>query len=84
MCCDHRDQSKPETFKVAGETHGLVLVGRHKPDLFDLPPIANTAHPAARSRGKLEVARDQLNKTYGKSTLYFAASHTAKDTEMEV
>ena len=60
--------------------HGLVLAGQHTPDLFDLPPIADTTHPAARSRGKLDAAMDQLNKTYGKNTLYFAASHEARDT----
>ena len=60
--------------------HGLVLAGQHTPDLFDLPPIADTTHPATRSRGKLDAAMDQLNKTYGKNTLYFAASHEARDT----
>jgi DNA polymerase IV len=60
--------------------HGLVLAGQHTPDLFDLPPIADDIHPAARGRSKLDMAMDKLNKTYGKNTLYFAASHTAKDT----
>ena len=59
--------------------HGLVLVGQHTPDLFDFPP-AVVDGPAARDRTKLDAAMDKLNKTYGKNTLYFAASHTARDT----
>ena len=59
--------------------HGLVLVGQHTPDLFDFAqPAVDT--PAARDRTKLDAAMDKLNKTYGKNTLYFAASHDARDT----
>ena len=68
--------------------HGLVLAGQHTPDLFDfsdeVPNPADkpttTAITATRDRGKLDAAIDTLNKTYGKNTLYFAASHKAKDT----
>lgn len=60
--------------------HGLVPVGQHTPDLFDLPQTPVAEAPAARARGKLDAAMDKLNKTYGKNTLYFAASHDAKDT----
>jgi len=60
--------------------HGLVLVGQHTPDLFDFPDAPQAAAPATRDRGKLDAAMDKLNKTYGKNTLYFAASHAAKDT----
>ena len=60
--------------------HGLVLVGQHTPDLFEGPEICETPSPAARDRKKLDAAMDKLNKTYGKNTLYFAASHNAKDT----
>ena len=59
--------------------HGLVPVGQHTPDLFDLPQTPVAEAPAARARGKLDAAMDKLNKTYGKNTLYFAASHDAKD-----
>jgi DNA polymerase-4 len=60
--------------------HGLVLVGQHTPDLFDLPQAPMAAIPVARDRAKLDAAMDKLNKTYGKNTLYFAASHDARDT----
>ena len=60
--------------------HGLVLVGQHTPDLFDFPQAPVAASPVARDRGKLDAAMDKLNKTYGKNTLYFAASHHARDT----
>ena len=60
--------------------HGLVLVGQHTPDLFDFPAAPEARAPAARDRSKLDAAMDKLNKTYGKNTLYFAASHDAKDT----
>ncbi len=60
--------------------HGLVLVGQHTPDLFDVPEASEAKTPATRARGKLDAAMDKLNKTYGKNTLYFAASHAAKDT----
>ncbi len=61
--------------------HGLVMVGQHTPDLFDFPAAPETAMPAAmRDRTRLDAAMDKLNKTYGKNTLYFAASHDAKDT----
>ena len=60
--------------------HGLVLVGQHTPDLFDFPAAPEMAAPAGRDRKKLDAAMDKLNKTYGKNTLYFAASHDAKDT----
>ena len=59
--------------------HGLVLVGQHTPDLFDFAQAA-VETPAARDRTKLDAAMDKLNKTYGKNTLYFAASHDARDT----
>ena len=60
--------------------HGLVLTGQHTPDLFDFSqaPIAESL--VSRDRSKLDAAMDKLNKTYGKNTLYFAASHHAKDT----
>ena len=60
--------------------HGLVLVGQHTPDLFDVPDTVETPTSATRNKGKLDAAMDKLNKTYGKNTLYFAASHDAKDT----
>jgi DNA polymerase-4 len=60
--------------------HGLVLVGQHTPDLFDSPEAPMAAMPVARDRAKLDDAMDKLNKTYGKNTLYFAASHDARDT----
>lgn len=60
--------------------HGLVLVTQHTPDLFDFPDALDTPTLATRSSGKLDAVIDKLNKTYGKNTLYFAASHTAKDT----
>ena len=60
--------------------HGLVLVGQHTPDLFDFPQKPEALIPAPRDRTKLDAAMDKLNKTYGKNTLYFAASHDAKDT----
>ncbi len=60
--------------------HGLVLVGQHTPDLFDFPDATETPSPAMKGKGRLDAAMDRLNKTYGKNTLYFAASHTAKDT----
>ena len=60
--------------------HGLVLVGQHTPDLFDFPDATETPSPATKGKGKLDAAMDKLNKTYGKNTLYFAASHTARDT----
>ena len=60
--------------------HSLVLVGQHTPDLFDFPQAPEALLPGARDRGKLDAAMDKLNKTYGKNTLYFAASHDAKDT----
>ena len=64
---------------------GLVLAGQHTPDLFDFPqaPVALLSapcEPATRDRTKLDAAMDKLNKTYGKNTLYFAASHNARDT----
>ena len=66
---------------------GLVLAAQHTPDLFDTPhyspePIAaQTLQPSAitRDRTQLDTTIDKLNKTYGKNTLYFAASHRAKD-----
>ncbi len=60
--------------------HGLVLVGQHTPDLFDFPDATEIPSPATKGKGRLDAAMDKLNKTYGKNTLYFAASHTAKDT----
>jgi DNA polymerase-4 len=60
--------------------HGLVLVGQHTPDLFDFPKAPATASPATKGRGNLDAAMDKLNRTYGKNTLYFAASHAARDT----
>ena len=60
--------------------HGLVLVGQHTPDLFDFPQAPEVLLPTIRDRSKLDVAMDKLNKTYGKNTLYFAASHDARDT----
>ena len=60
--------------------HGLVLVGQHTPDLFDFPQAPEALIPAKRDRTKLDAAMDKLNKTYGKNTLYFAASHKARDT----
>ena len=67
--------------------HGLVLAGQHTPDLFDVSDaVPNAAEKPAgtavttKNRGKLDAAIDTLNKTYGKNTLYFAASHTAKDS----
>ena len=60
--------------------HGLVLVDQHTPDLFDLPTAPQAAAAVGRDRGKLDAAMDRLNKTYGKNTLYFAASHDAKDS----
>ena len=60
--------------------HGLVLVGQHTPDLFDFPRAPEAQIPAKRDRTKLDAAMDKLNKTYGKNTLYFAASHKARDT----
>jgi hypothetical protein len=66
--------------------HGLVLVGQHTPDLFDFPDAPEapeTATPATRDRGRLDAAMDKLNKTYGKNTLYFAASHHAKDNRAD-
>ena len=60
--------------------HGLVLAGQHTPDLFDFPAAPEALVPAPRDRTKLDTAMDKLNKTYGKNTLYFAASHKAKDT----
>ena len=60
--------------------HGLVLVGQHTPDLFDFPQAPEALVPVTRDRSKLDAAMDKLNKTYGKNTLYFAASHDARDT----
>ena len=60
--------------------HGLVLAGQHTPDLFDLPQASVALVPATRDRTRLDAAMDKLNKTYGKNTLYFAASHEARDT----
>ena len=60
--------------------HGLVLVGQHTPDLFDFPQASEALIPTTRDRTKLDAAMDRLNKTYGKNTLYFAASHKARDT----
>lgn len=60
--------------------HGLVEVGQHTPDLFDAPEALETRSSTMRAKGKLDAAIDTLNKTYGKNTLYFAASHAAKDT----
>ena len=64
--------------------HGLVLAGQHTPDLFDfagaVPSAVQKPVAATRDRGRLDAAIDTLNKTYGKNTLYFAASHKAKDT----
>ena len=59
--------------------HGLVLVGQHTPDLFNFPQASEALTPATRDRTKLDAAMDKLNKTYGKNTLYFAASHEARD-----
>ena len=60
--------------------YGLVLTEQHTPDLFDFPQAPEALTTAARDRTKLDAAMDKLNKTYGKNTLYFAASHTAKDS----
>ena len=60
--------------------HGLVLAGQHTPDLFDLLQASVALVPATRDRTRLDAAMDKLNKTYGKNTLYFAASHEARDT----
>ena len=60
--------------------HGLVLVGQHTPDLFDFPQAPEALIPTTRDRTKLDAAMDRLNRTYGKNTLYFAASHKARDT----
>ena len=60
--------------------HGLVLVGQHTPDLFDFPQASEALTPATRDRTKLDATMDKLNKTYSKNTLYFAASHGARDT----
>ena len=60
--------------------HGLVLAGQHTPDLFDFPQAPEALTPAIRDRSKLDAAMDRLNKTYGKNTLYFAASHDARHT----
>ena len=60
--------------------HGLILVGQHTPDLFDFPDAIETPTSATKARGKLDAAIDTLNKTYGKNTLYFAASHDARDS----
>ena len=59
--------------------HGLVLVGQHTPDLFNFPQASEALTPSTRDRTKLDAAMDKLNKTYGKNTLYFAASHEARD-----
>ncbi len=60
--------------------HSLVLLGQHTPDLFDSPKAVVAPLPAKRDNAKLDAAMDKLNRTYGKNTLYFAASHEAKDT----
>ncbi len=82
-----QDLQHPKAVNVT--LHGLVLVGQHTPDLFDVlqAPLADATAtlampkaPASRVRSKLDAAVDKLNKTYGKNTLYFAASHAAKDT----
>ena len=60
--------------------HGLVLVGQHTPDFFDFPQASGAPTPATRDRTKLDATTDKLNKTYGKNTLYLAASHDGRDT----
>jgi len=73
-----QELQRPKAVNVT--LHGLVLVGQHTPDLFDSPEAPMAAMPVARDRAKLNDAMDKLNKTYGKNTLYFAASHDARDT----
>ena len=73
-----QELQRPKAVNVT--LHGLVLVGQHTPDLFDSPEAPMAAMPVARDRAKLDDAMDKLNKTYGKNTLYFAASHDARDT----
>jgi len=73
-----QELQRPKAVNVT--LHGLVLVGQHTPDLFDSPEAPMAAMPVARDRAKLDAAMDKLNKTYGKNTLYFAASHDARDT----
>ncbi|MES2945554.1 MAG: DNA-directed DNA polymerase [Pseudomonadota bacterium] len=67
---------------------GLVLASQHTRGLFEALPEAPTAQPriqqnntqgAPRDRARLNAAMDQINKHFGKNSLYFASAHDARD-----
>lgn len=68
--------------------HGLVLASQHTPSLFEAvhspapsqPGLNPKTHASPlRDRSRLDAAMDQINKHYGKNSLYFASAHQARD-----
>lgn len=71
--------------KVVNVTlHGLVPAAQHTPSLFEVPDgrpagPARTSQAPVRDRARLLAAVDQMNRTFGKNTVYFATSQNALD-----
>jgi DNA polymerase-4 len=63
--------------RVGLHLNALIGLDQHTPDLFE--------EPVERTRGKLFEAVDQLNKTFGKNTVYLGGAHGAtKDAPMRI
>jgi DNA polymerase-4 len=78
----------PRPLAVGVQLCGLVPAAQHTPDLFDTPafeqgaPSGHTGQNRAvqRDRSRLMAAMDILNRTHGKTAVYFASAHEALDT----